>query len=185
MRYLLPKLLVLAATALPIAAHADTLDATLIDGSHTFTFTLPSPYTFPDQLHLVAIPTIRTTGTADGVSGQTFDVTFYTGSVPGFLGFQSVTINELFGTQYVLYGASLISPLYQPPPGTPPGTDTVLIDTGSFTLLDFQRSSAAGPYYVQLIITPQSATPEPSTLLLFATGMMGIAGAIRRRMANV
>ena len=73
MRSLLPKFLVFAATALPIAAHADILDATLIDGSHTFTFTLPSPYTFPDQLHLVAIPTIYTTGTADGVNG-TFKV---------------------------------------------------------------------------------------------------------------
>ena len=180
MRYLLPKLLVLAATALPIAAHADTLDATLIDGSHIFTFTLPSPYSFPDQLHLVTIPTITTTGTADGVGGKIFDVTFYTG-IGG--GSQSVFINGLGGPEYQLYGPVLISPGSDP--NAPPNYLTALIDTGSFTLLDFERSSAAGPYYVNLTITPQSTTPEPSTLLLFATGMMGIIAAIRRRVAQI
>ena len=180
MRYLLPKLLVLAATSLPIAAHADTLDATLIDGSHTFTFTLPSPYTFPDQLHLVTIPTITTTGTMDGVSGHTFDVTFYSG-IGSTL--DSLIFDDRVGDRYLLDGPVLISPFHQP--GTPPGTDTVLIDTGSFTLLDLQLSSAAGPYYLHLTITPQSATPEPSTLLLFATGMMGTIGAIGRRVAQI
>src|SRR5260370_2604143 len=100
MRNLVSRLLVLAAISLPIAAHADTLDATLIDGSHTFTFTLPSPYTFPDQLHLVTIPTIRTTGTTDGVSGQTFDVTFYSGLGSSL---DSLLFNELGGPTYLLY----------------------------------------------------------------------------------
>jgi hypothetical protein len=178
MRNLLPKLLVLAVTALPIAAHADTLDATLIGDSHTFTFTLPSPYTFPDQLHLVTIPTITTTGTTDGVSGQTFDVTFYSG-IGSTL--DSLIFNDRDGHSYLLDGPVLISALSG---GTQPGTDTVLIDTGSFALLDLQLSSAEGPYYFHLTITPQSATPEPSTLLLFATGMMGIICAIGRRVAR-
>ena len=179
MRYFLPKLLVLAATALPIAAHADTLDATLIGDSHTFTFTLPSPYSFPDQLHLVTLPTITTTGTTDGVSGQTFDVTFYSGIGTSL---NSLIFNDRVGDSYLLSGGMLISGLSG---GTQPGTDTVLIDTGSFTLLDLQLSSAAGPYYLHLTITPQSATPEPSTLLLFATGMMGTIGAIGRRVAQI
>jgi hypothetical protein len=178
MRNLLLKLLVLAATALPIVTHADILDATLIDGSHIFTFTLPSPYTFPDQLHLVTIPTIATTGTADGVSGKTFDVTFYTGIGTGG---QSVFIDELGGTQYLLYGPVLVSPSLQP---GAPGTDTALIHTGSFTLLDFALSSAAGPYYVNLTITPQSTTPEPSSFTLLATGTLGIASFAARRRSD-
>jgi hypothetical protein len=173
MRYLLPKLLVLAATALPIAARADTLDATLIGDSHTFTFTLPSPYSFPDQLHLVTIPTITTTGTIDGVSGQMFDVTFYSG-IGSTL--DSLIFNDRVGDSYLLSGAVLISGLSG---GTQPGTDTALINTGSFTLLDLQLSSAAGPYHFHLTINPQSATPEPSTLLLFATGMICLVSAIR------
>src|SRR5260370_15469727 len=100
MRNLVSRLLVLAAISLPIAAHADTLDATLIDGSHTFTFTLPSPYTFPDQLHLVTIPTIRTTGTADGISGRTFDVTFYSNIAPGT---NSLIFNKVAGANLLLY----------------------------------------------------------------------------------
>src|SRR5258708_4187768 len=107
MRNLLPKLLVLAAISLPIAAHADTLDATLIDGSHTSPFPLPSPSPFPDQLHLVTTPTIRTTGTADGISGRTFDVTFYSNIASGS---NSLIFNELGGPSYLLYGPVLISP---------------------------------------------------------------------------
>jgi hypothetical protein len=179
MRYFLPKLLVLAATALPIAAHADTLDATLIGDSHTFTFTLPSPYSFPDQLHLVTIPTITTTGTTDGVSGQTFDVTFYSGIGTSL---NSLIFNDRVGDSYLLSGGMLVSGLSG---GTQPGTDTALINTGSFTLLDLQLSSPAGPDYFHLTITPESATPEPSTLLLFATGMMGLVSAIRYRTRRV
>ena len=58
MRYLLPKLLVLAATALPIAAHADTiLDFTLTGPSPTVTFTLPEHPFFQNTLHLVTVGT--------------------------------------------------------------------------------------------------------------------------------
>jgi hypothetical protein len=31
---------------------------------------------------------------------------------------------------------------------------------------------------------PTTPTPEPGTLALFATGMIGLAGAVRRRMSN-
>jgi PEP-CTERM motif len=177
MRNLLPRLLVLAATSLPIAAHADTLDATLIGDSHTFTFTLPSPYSFPDQLHLVTIPTITTTGTTDGVRGETFDVTFYSG-IGSTL--DSLIFNDRDGHGYLLDGPVLISPLLQT--GTPPGTDTALIHTGTFLLGDIALSSAAGPNNFVLTITPQSTTtPEPSTLLLFATGMIGLVSTLRHR----
>jgi hypothetical protein len=71
MRNLLPKLLVLAPIILPVAAHADTLDVTLTGDSHTFVFTLPSQFSFPDQIHLVTVSPIQTIGTVDGIGGQT------------------------------------------------------------------------------------------------------------------
>ena len=57
----------------------------------------------------------------------------------------------------------------------------------TFTLSANRRAetSAAGPDYVQLIITPRSTNSEPSTLLLFATGMIDFVSAIRRRVAEV
>jgi hypothetical protein len=179
MRNLLPKLLVLAVAFLPVAAHADTLDVTLIGGAHTFTFTLPSQFSFPDQLHLVTVPTIRTTGTADGVAGQTFDVTFFSGiaSIGDSLIFADVSAF----TSFLLTGPVLISPL--PQTGTPGHLiDTAAIATGYFILGDNDIISPKDPIAFALTITPQAAaTAEPSTLLLLATGlatgMIGLTSA--------
>lgn len=107
-------------------------------------------------------------------------MTFFTGIGPGG---ESVFIGGLGGPDYQLFGPVLISPGSNP--SAPPNYLTAVIHTGSITLLDLERSSIAGPYFVNLTITLQSATPEPSTLLLFATGMMGIIGVICRRAAKV
>jgi hypothetical protein len=182
MRNFLPKLLVLAATLLPIVAHADTLDVILTGDAHTFVFTLPSQFSFPDQIHLVTVPPIQTAGTADGIAGQAFDVTFFTGiGSPG----DSLTFTDVFGgSSFLLTGPVLISPL--PQTGTPGNLiDTALLATGSFTLEENSISPKGGPVDFELTITPQSppntGVPEPSTLLLFATGMMGLVTAIRHR----
>jgi hypothetical protein len=182
MRNLVTKLLVFAAISLPIAAHADTLDATLTGDSHTYTFTLPTPYSFPDQLHLVTLPTLQTTGTADGISGHTFDITFFTGI--GTSG-NSLIFDELGGTAFTLLGPPLVSPL--PPTGAPPNQiDNAAIATGSFVLTEF--STQGLPIRFNLTIAPQAAsssTPEPSTLVLLATGTLGILCLARQRRRQV
>ena len=58
--------------ALPLAAHASTIDDVALTGdSHTFTFTLPE-----NPIFNATIPSLNTTGSADSVSGYTFNLIF-------------------------------------------------------------------------------------------------------------
>jgi hypothetical protein len=183
MRNLLLKLLVLAVTSLPIAACADTLDASLVGDSHTFTFTLPSQFSFPDQIHLVTVPPVHTTGTADGVANQAFDLTFFTGI--GGSGESLIFSDITNGLSFTFFGPILISPGTDP--NAPPNFITADIATGTFGLTDF--NGIAGPIHYTLTIAPQPSTPtpEPSTLLLVGTGMIGLVASMRRtgRVAQV
>lgn len=179
MRNFLPKLLVLTASILPIAAHADTLTATLTGDGHTFVFTLPSPYDFPNQLHLVTIPTIRTTGTTDGVGNQTFDVTFFSGIADPGDSFDFYNLGTNF--DYSFFGPVLVHPGSDP--NAPTGDLTAIVSTGSTTV--FEVTPKGDPVSFTLDIEDATTpTPEPSTLLLLGTGGAGLVTTIRRRVAN-
>jgi hypothetical protein len=180
MRNLLPRLLVFAAAAFTLAAHADTLDATLTGGSHTFIFTLPSQFSFPNQIHLVTVPPVTTTGTADGVANQTFDLTFFTGIAdPG----QSLIFSDITnGLSFTFGGPILISPGADP--NAPANFLTADIATGTFNLT--APSPKGDPILSTLTIAqPSDPAPEPSTLLLLGTGMIGLVTCIGRRVAYI
>jgi PEP-CTERM motif len=177
-RNLLLKILVFAATALSLTAHADTIDHFTITGDfHVYTFDLPQVFSFPDQMHLIVLPDQRATGTIDGVGGQIIDVYFYSG-----MSFRSDSLSVSGGCYgFLLEGAPPAKLIGQS------GTPGHLVDwaeitaVGSFALPN-AYSKPLNPDYFYLTITPETApsVPEPSTILLLATGSLGLVSAIHR-----
>jgi hypothetical protein len=168
MRSLLPKLLV-AATALPIAAHADTLDDFVLTDpiGDTIAFSLPaSPPVFgpsePDQF-------------------ETFPVLI--SFSPPYFGSKFLDGQLIFYS--TLAGGGLEVMFFHP------GGTTRFTDHGD---LLYSGTTAAptfltGTFHVgsdTLTITPETApTPEPSTLALLVTGSLGALCLARRMPVNL
>jgi hypothetical protein len=157
--------LLASALILPRTAHADTTDLFTITGdSNTYTFTLPQQFTFAVSPHLVTLPPLATTGTIDGVGGNKFDVTFFTGigNTGESLIFDNITLAGPPLTSFVSSTGNF---------------DTATIDSGSYRLIDL-ANSINGPDYYALTITTETTppnppnVPEPPTLLLLATGAL-------------
>jgi hypothetical protein len=165
MRNLLPRLLVLAASSLPIAVRADTIDNfTLTDISGgTMTFSLPaSPPVF---------------GPSNPFLFETF--TLPLSFNPAFFGNTTLDGQILFYS--TLAGGGLNVMIYHP------GGTTPIVDHGDllYSGTTANPTFLTGTFHVGsdiLTITPQTApTPEPSTLVLLATGTLGVLCLARQR----
>jgi hypothetical protein len=184
-------LLVASILALPLAAHADTLDDFVLTGAgHTVSYSLPSTATFPDDpsvefFYATAIANI------DGVPGYSLFGQY--DAIPSEIGTLSLDLPEsIFGYPSILFqGPQLDSTAFVPSgdPGNPvnivatflPGTYDLM---GAGQLPNFGGEGPSLPY--TLTITPQSdtaMTPEPSSLILLATGIFGLLSltTIKRR----
>ena len=170
MRYLLPKLLVLAATSLPLAAHAATVDIfTLDDG---ITFSVPLPLVGGNiTAHDFFIPFIYQAN-VDG-KPRTGELDLFDSSFGG--GFTFIYFHPGGQTNIYTSGPQLFSgPITNP---------TIL--TGTFYLTEhFNFDGQPIEWVDTLTITqspPSPSAPEPSTILLLTTGSLGLVSAIRRR----
>jgi PEP-CTERM motif len=165
MRNILPKLLVLAATALPLAAHADSIDNFILTdiAGGTIAFSLPaSPPIF---------------GPSSPFLFETFPVSL--SFDPTFFGNKSLDGQILF---YSALGGGGLNVLISHPGGITP-----IIDHGDllYTGTTADPTFLTGTFHVgtdTLTITPQTGpVPEPSALVLLATGTLGVLCLTRRR----
>jgi PEP-CTERM motif len=164
MRNLLPKLLVLAAAALPMAAHADTIDD----------FVLTDPIGDNIAFSLPASPPIF--GPTSPFLFETFPVVL--SFSPPYFGSKNLDGQILF---YSALGGGGLNVLISHPGGTTPVLDHGdLLYSGTTANPTF----LTGTFHVgtdTLTITPETApTPEPSTLVLLATGTLGVLSLARR-----
>ncbi len=176
---------------LPLAAHADTIDDFVLTGDgNIITFSAPAIYSAPNPSHMVTATLPDIASSVNGVGGYSLFISFWLPSWPFRSGLDfeitpslSTGVPGVF-SEYELTGPDLIELL----PGTTPTFTVAEFLPGTYSLSTFFviPHNTVGGIPFTLTITPETAsTPEPSTLLLFATGMMGIVGAIGRRVANV
>ena len=171
MRNLLPKLLVLAAAALPMAAHADTIDD----------FVLTDPIGDTIAFSLPASPPIF--GPTSPFLFETFPVVL--SFSPPYFGSKNLDGQILF---YSALGGGGLNVLISHPGGI-----TAVLDHGDllYSGTTADPTFLTGTFHVgsdTLTITPQAApssTPEPSTLILLATGTLGVLCLARQRQRPV
>jgi PEP-CTERM motif len=186
--------LALLASALTLTAHADTIDDFVLTGDgNIITFSAPASFTVPNHPHLVTASLTNVTSSVNDLSGYSSNLNFYLSFEVGRGGLDISLTPSISGggpgthTNYQLVGpivAGLVVPNLDP-------LATIEFLPGTYSLSTFFviPQNTAGGIPFTLTITPEAAaTPEPSTLLLFATGlaagMIPLAARHRTRIAQ-
>jgi hypothetical protein len=181
-----------SALILPLTAHADTIDDfSITGGGHTITYSLPGTISSPNYSLFTSFYQSAPT-TIDGVSGYAVQGQYFL--------FFNPPVNLILSVPNAVFGApalplldtssAFISWSFVPASNPPPYFQQDVVATfipGTYTLEGLSNflQPLAPPVPYTLTITQESsaATPEPSSVVLLATGALGLIGfaATKRR----
>ena len=172
-----------SAFTFPLTAHADTIDDfTLVGQGHIITYSLPSSAILVEHPHAIILSASALT-TIDGVPGYNEFGQYY---LPGFPMFPSIILSvpsSIDGGNLVLYGPWPLQVSEVIPMGFGQPDDLlVAFVPGTYNLtLGNLGIDYPPPTYTLTITAESAATPEPSSLILLATGSFCLLGVIRSR----
>ncbi len=173
MRRIALSLTLLTALSLPLSAFADQMDDfTLTGPGITITWSLPAHWIspFPDHPHNFSFIE-DAIGTVNGVDGYSLTVIFY-------------TTNSLFSGLDISSSTQKLIPYINGNSGASNAVDAIF-EIGTYTLVDYGSVGipVTDRYWTYTIAphTDPSSAPEPASLALFGTGMVGLVCAVRYR----
>jgi hypothetical protein len=175
--------LLASAFTLPLAARADTIDDfTLVGQGHVITYSLPSSAILVDHPHGIILSASAPT-TIDGVSGYNEFGQYYLPGLPNLPGIVLSVPSSIDGGSLIFYGQWPLQVSEVIPMGFGQPDDLlVAFVPGTYNLtLGNSGIDFPPPAYTLTITAESAAAPEPSSVILLATGSLCLLGVIRSR----
>ncbi len=143
----------------------------LTDGTNVITFSLPSSPT-PDQNVDLFLFTMNNVAVDVNGTPENYFISFFTES-----NFGGLCITT--GDPTCISDGSIIN---QAGPQLYTGSEAVpTVSLGTFSLTNLGVNTFSSDFTLEIT----SPIPEPSSLLMLSTGMLGLAGAVRRKLRGV